>query len=195
MKAYLLSLLLLSGCGIKAKVTFDLHGKPIDEHNNFHQEIANIELFRAIEDGNLALMKSTIDNGADVYTTDESGHTTLMQAVCYGKISIATILVEQFGVDVCAVDHEGKTALHYLQSSSTDIVLAALLLSYGAYVDAQDDFGNTPLLQVVSHNYSFRGIAESEVSNLLEFYGANRYQINYAGECPNDYLSFSCRYW
>ena len=104
----------------------------------------NEELFRAIEKGNLALVKQLISKGADVNAKDELEMTPLEAAVEKGNLSIVKYLVAK-GADVNSKNKLmfGWTPLHFAAERSLEVV--KYLVSKGADVNAKDENGQTPL--------------------------------------------------
>lgn len=116
------------------------------------------------------------------------------------------------GADVEASDSSGRTALHSASMEEGYEDMAALLLKYGADVDAVDDYGFTPLRYA-----AFYGVVENcqllldngadvnaacrggttplhwaarggwyEVCELLLSHGANAFAEDYQGKTPLD---------
>ncbi len=76
---------------------------------------ATQSMLTAIETNNVQKFESAIANGANVHYSDENGFTPLMLASKIGTSFFVGRLIE-CGVDVHAVDKNGKDALFYLIS-------------------------------------------------------------------------------
>jgi ankyrin repeat protein len=71
------------------------------------------------------------------------------------------------GANVCQGDNNGWTPLHFAAQNQA-VEIAELLINAGAFVDAQDMHGNTPLSKAV---FSYRG--DGRLINLLRTRKAN----------------------
>lgn len=87
-----------------------------------------------------------IAKGADVHTRDNHGVTPLMLT---DDENVCRKLIEM-GVDVNAVDNQGKTALLHIRVIFSEI--PSLLVKAGASVDATDMFGRTLLMRMTDYN-------------------------------------------
>ena len=125
----------------------------------------------------LSVIDNLLDRGADINATSIDGRTPLYAAVASGADvwrgpshhqppTVIALLLER-GADVNVSNGQSFTPLHIVD----DPVIATLLLSYGADIEAVNDFGGrTPLLYKIA-----LGSANSyiDVITLLLDHGAN----------------------
>lgn len=140
----------------------------------------NSALINSIYCKNDRKLGKAIKKGADVNRLDEFGSTPLMNAIIaeYADIKIVKMLIGN-GADVNAKDTvQCWTPLHFaVREGHFDIV--KLLLESGAVIDAQDAFGNTPLIEAVM---SFKG--DPQIIEILLAYGADKNIKNKEGVSP-----------
>lgn len=107
-------------------------------------------LWHAIVKGNKGMVSLLIDNKADVNAQSETGRALLHVAV--GKAnrtqpldtSIIKALLEAEGINVNAVDKDGKTPLHEAAKSYDEKIVTVLLEAKGIYVTPLDNTSSTP---------------------------------------------------
>ncbi len=102
-------------------------------------------LINSAWNGHTGIVKTLLENGADVNMGSDSGWTALMGAAlnCYTR---TTKVLLDGGADINAVDSWGKTSLMgAVQNSCTDTVRT--LLENGADVNAEDKRGKTALMR------------------------------------------------
>jgi len=114
--------------------------------------------------GNLAHVKSLVEQGADVDAKDELGWAPLYWAASTGQTDVAEFLIAK-GADVRARTTDEDTALHQAAQAG-QAKLVELLIFKGADANAKDKRGNTPL-----HNAASAG--RREVVGLLIAKGAD----------------------
>ena len=74
----------------------------------------------------------------------------LREAASGGELTaVEELLVPPNSTSVSAADEAGSTALHFA-SANGHLAVAALLLAYGADVDARNDVRDTPLMRAAS---------------------------------------------
>jgi ankyrin repeat protein len=119
-------LVLLAGCG-KAK----------------SREELNSELIAAAVEGNIARVKTLLDEGADINAQDSKGMTPL-HIVVESDSPLNVERIVNLGADVNARDNRGWTPLHLAAflNSTKEI---STLLDGGANVNARDNESKTPL--------------------------------------------------
>ena len=116
------------------------------EETRLRLQIANGELFKAVEQNDLKGVSTWLVRGADPNTNRGwQVERPLFLAVGYEGMDrrIAELLVDR-GANVHARDADGRTPLH-VAASGRDKVHVALLLERGAEVNTRDDVGRTPL--------------------------------------------------
>ncbi len=100
------------------------------------------ELFQAVRNNDIAILKAQLAKGVDVNSRDKRGNTPLMQAATFGSVEAVKLLLNS-GADVNARNQFENTALIL---SATDPEKAALLVEKGADVNAQTKQGRTALM-------------------------------------------------
>jgi ankyrin repeat protein len=114
--------------------------------------------------GNLARVKSLVEQGADPNAKDEFGWTPLYWAASTGQEEVATYLIGK-GATVDAKTNDDRTPLH--QAAQAGVAhLVEVLISKGVDVKARDTAGSTPL-----HDAAAAG--RREVAELLIAKGAD----------------------
>ena len=120
-----------------------------------------------------------ICNGiGDINSTDRSGATLLMRAVvCNDKLLVEKLI--KIGADVNLVDDAKFNALHFA-SQDGRCEIAMILIKAGVDINAQDEYGNSPLLRAPSA----ATVEGKEMVELLLKNGANallknNYDISY----------------
>ncbi|HUV64343.1 MAG TPA: ankyrin repeat domain-containing protein [Sedimentisphaerales bacterium] len=125
--------------------------------------------------GDLARVKSYVEQGADVDTQDEMGWTPLYWAASLGQTEVAMFLIQK-GADVKKQMEDGSTALHQAAQAG-DNNLVQLLVSKGADVNAKTKRGQTPL-------HSAASAGQREVAALLIAKGAEVNATTTANRTP-----------
>jgi|GEM_PF-3361116 ankyrin repeat protein len=124
-------------------------------------------LHLACDQGNLEVVETLLELGADVTATNWRGESGLHIAAFAKHPEVIAALLGQDGIDVDLERGDGKTALHLAADRrQTDAV--ALLLRAGAEVNPRDEDGWTPLSYACA-----RG--DSDITELLLANGADRY--------------------
>ena len=97
-------------------------------------------LFLAAASGQLDVLRSLIENGADINASTTDNCTPLMIAIEKGNINVATFLIEH-GANVDLKDDRGDTALHYavsryiLHNCNDSLKVCSCLIKHGADVN------------------------------------------------------------
>ncbi|MGD8786095.1 MAG: ankyrin repeat domain-containing protein [Phycisphaerales bacterium] len=127
--------------------------------------------------GHTEIVEFLLNHGADTELETCTGHTPLMFAARYardGKYeTIKTLLGHGAKVDH-KKDGDGSTALHYAAMYSGKEVMN-LLISYGADVNARDEYQSTPLHQAAMRN-------NIEAAKVLVEHGVDIFAKRYASE-------------
>lgn len=111
-----------------------------------------LETFHIRDLSEIERIIDVVRSGMDVNSVDSGGRTLLMEAAVHRADELGEILIG-LGSDVNLRDNRSWTALHFA-CQNDDLEFATQLLRAGADIDAQDDFGNTPLIRAMMN---FRG--------------------------------------
>src|SRR5262249_34008468 len=104
---------------------------------------STVELFAAVEAGNLEAVRELLSAGADPNTVDHEGHRVLTTAAEKGNQQIVDALLTA-GAEVNAKDVWHIAALRQaVEFWNLDVVKS--LIAHGADVNARDSFGKTAL--------------------------------------------------
>jgi ankyrin repeat protein len=97
----------------------------------------------ALAEGNLDVLRSLLDHGADVNERDATHQTPLLVVSRAGKLEVAELLIK-YGADVNCPDKYGQTPLLEAAGYGHHDI-AKLLLDHGADVNAKQQDLRTPL--------------------------------------------------
>mmetsp|Transcript_95672 Transcript_95672/g.172613 ORF Transcript_95672/g.172613 Transcript_95672/m.172613 type:complete len:194 (+) Transcript_95672:119-700(+) len=122
------------------------------------------ELASAAWRGDVSAVRTLVENGADIESTDAAGRTTLALAAVEGKCEVVRFLVEK-GANLEATDSGGLTALLWA-SLSGRVEEVQVLLEAGADFELADQDGMTALKLAAVFN-------KTEVARLLVEKGAD----------------------
>lgn len=113
---------IIAGCDIDLLMLLIESGADIFDFDDEGVSIFDL----SITYNNIEMVNFLIAKGIDVNkTTRRSGFTALMAAACYGRVEIATILLEQ-GVNQNAIDAKGFTAVDFARKMNKRSVLKVL---------------------------------------------------------------------
>jgi len=101
------------------------------------------QLYDAVQEGQLDIVKQIIEGGADINAEGKAGHPPLNHAAACGHKTIAEYLISK-GADIEGKDSDGYTSLHTAAFWASEEV-AEILLAKGADVNAQNKSIITPL--------------------------------------------------
>jgi len=134
-----------------------------------------VDFFRAVQVDYVAGVKKVLARGLNPNVRDPSGETGLILAMRHEAINVATLLMDQPGIDLEAkapngntalmmaafrqnkamvldmikrgahVNQTGWTALHYAATAGS-VEITNILLEQHAYIDAESPSGMTPLM-------------------------------------------------
>jgi hypothetical protein len=113
---------------------------------------ADHQLLDAAEKGDLALVQSLLEKGADVNAKNGSGATALMLAAGQGHQNVVRLLLDK-GADVNAKDGQDTSAL--MEASKQGLLeIAKLLLGKGSNASATDNKGKTAAMYAEERGHS-----------------------------------------
>jgi ankyrin repeat protein len=102
------------------------------------------ELITAAANGNMAAIKSLLEQGADTEERNRQGDTALMYVVGFKKDITTVRLLLDKGADINAQNNDGLTPLHLaVNFGQVDVIL--LLLEKGADPNLKNKDGKTPV--------------------------------------------------
>ncbi|USX24299.1 ankyrin repeat domain-containing protein [Oxalobacteraceae bacterium OTU3CINTB1] len=150
-----------------------------------------VDFFRAVQVDYVGGVKKVLARGLNPNVRDPSGETGLILAMRHDAVKVATVLMDQPGIDLEAkapngntalmmaafrqnkpvvldmikrgahVNQKGWTALHYAAAAGS-VEITNILLEQHAYIDAESPSGMTPLMMAAREG------AEQVVALLLE---------------------------
>ena len=104
----------------------------------------NYRLLKAIEKGNLELVKELLEQGAEINARDKYGWTALHFASLYGHLEIVKELHEAGAEIEAKTNNNGMTALHYA-SRNGHLEIVKYLVEKGADIEAKTNYNKTSL--------------------------------------------------
>ena len=140
------------------------------------------ELLNALAySGNVTIAKMIFNKGVDVLCQGDIGQLPLSQAVENDKYEIVKLFLEK-GVPVNEIGLQKMSALHRVKNTR----MAKLLISYGANLNTQNEYGDTPLVYIsrMKHN----PLKTQDLIILLLAVGADREIENKWGMKLTDYI-------
>ena len=136
-------------------------------------------LYQASEKGKLEVVQLLVARGAVVDARAEDGWTSLMKASEKGHAPVVRALLAA-GADVRARNNHNRTALHWASYHGRTEALRELLKSHDAELNAQDDDGDSPLMDACTKGHLMAATA-------LIAFGADVNLLNNAGRSPLAY--------
>ncbi|NLY62263.1 MAG: ankyrin repeat domain-containing protein [Erysipelothrix sp.] len=151
-----------------------------------------VELFKFVEDNDIAQAKALIDLDIDVNSKNAAGTTAYLLAASLGRYEILKYMLEHAKIDYSVRDAYGASALILATKAGKLKSVQLLLKASEEDIDNQDDLGFTALTNIVIVND--RSQVFPKIAKLLLVNGANaglqdkKYKtvIEYAKE--NDYV-------
>lgn len=111
-----------------------------------------MELFSAVKEENVELIKTLLSNGSDGNVFDKDGKTALVYAIEKQNIKIVDILLMN-GVDSNITDDIIMTTPLICASQNGNTEIVTLLLSYGSDVNIVDDDGKTAIVHAMENRH------------------------------------------
>lgn len=143
----LILLLLTVGCGSERPST-----PPPATEMSPNQEQLNNALLDAATRGDVEVVQSLLDQGADLESADSRGITPLIAAAYENRLDVAQLLIDA-GADVNRKDNTQQSA--YLISTSEGYVkLLQMTLAAGADVHSLDSFNGTGLIRAAERGHT-----------------------------------------
>ena len=136
-------------------------------------------MLAAEQNDSVDLVKTLIEQGADLNIKSIGGATALMYAMKSSTPHVSALLLKK-SIEVDARDNNGRTALMWLMmQNSADSAKGKLLLEAGANINARDLQGMTPLMWAAKS-----GSVSREKTNLLLDRGAKLNDRDIAEKTP-----------
>ncbi|MEN8225662.1 MAG: ankyrin repeat domain-containing protein [Bacteroidota bacterium] len=118
---------------------------------NMSLESGATPLHSAVSFGNIGVVKTLIERGAKIDAVTDHGEQALSWAVNPNSYETALFLIQQ-GADVGHKNGHGATWLHNIAGRGTAFGIAELAMDRGIDVNAQDNWGRTPLYMAAWSN-------------------------------------------
>jgi ankyrin repeat protein len=134
------------------------------------------EIIRAIYGNKIQEIENWINNEG-VSTLSSDGRNIVTHSIIANNANVLKLALE-LQEDPNIKDHNGWYPLHYAAQQNS-ASLAEIILKYGAIIDCEDDYGNTPLWRAV---FSYRG--NGEMIEFLLKSGADRNHDNHSQVSP-----------
>lgn len=141
----------------------------------------NEDLLQGAAEGNVALVKRSIEQRAELETKNEEGETALILASWYGSPEIVTLLLEN-GANINAQDKEGYTAIAKAASLGVGrhYEIVEILIQASANVNLKTKDGKSPFLLAILNGHE-------ELGNVIKAAGAKE-EIYFMGKAADEEL-------
>jgi uncharacterized protein len=147
-----------------------------------------IDIFAAIERGDLARVKAFIEQGVNIDGVDSFGYAPVHAASSNHQDAILSYLIEK-GADLNLPDRKGgSTLLHYV-AIFNQLAAAEAALAKGASLAIEDSYGNQPLWTAVFEDKG-RNDRIKMVKLFME-HGADPDHKNRLGKSPRDFVKLA----
>lgn len=139
------------------------HGADPNKANNY----GDFAIFKAVQ-RSAECTKLLLDHGADVNARDRFKQTPIFKALSEIKGTECLKLLLKYGADTCALDVDGRNALHWAALEAPNKV--NILIKAGAAPDIADCEGNTPFYLAASggHVAAMRFLIKAGVDPFAE---------------------------
>ena len=101
-------------------------------------------LSRAAQVGQVAVVQSLIERGAEIESKNSWGRTPLSEAAGCGHEAVVQLLIERDDVDIESTDADGRTPLSWAARYGHEVTVR-LLIERNANIESRDADGRTPL--------------------------------------------------
>lgn len=153
----------------EGEITFEINEPP-----SLRRSRLTFSAFKACKDGNLEEVRRLVSNNDFVSTVEDDSFDTLLHCAIFSEHEgLIRFLVHEAAIPVNSINNFRMTPLHYAVTSAVGI--PTLLLNCGAFVDAQDSAGKTPLMFGCGYN-------NIEVVKLLVDRGASTRTFDGSGD-------------
>lgn len=124
---------------------------PALTHTLYHQRDAK-KLFRAVENGDIAMVKECLSEGYDINECPERGWraeglyvSPIANACANGNLGLVRFLISKGATTDGSNNAAGRTLLHYATGYGEPEIIKMLVREYGFDVNVRDKSGRTPL--------------------------------------------------
>jgi hypothetical protein len=148
------------------------------------QTVDSIFFHAAVQENDIATVRTLLGNGLDPNTLSRSSTTALYEAISFGHEDMVTLLLE-FRASVEAKNGSHQTSALHMAARRGNISILQILLGNGANIMATDAQGNTPM-----HDAAI-GNAPTAIQELCK-HGADINAKNIKGETPLHLLMKCC---
>ncbi len=125
--------------------------KLLIDHGATKEQLKWTPLFEAVAFGNPDDVEEALKQGGDIKARDYWDRTPLHLAIQAGKPKKVSLLM-QYGSSLQERGRCGMLALEYAFYIKDDATMLEYLIQNGANINEYNEFGNTPLIEAVSHN-------------------------------------------
>jgi ankyrin repeat protein len=149
---------------------------------------AKVDIFRAIELGDLARVKTLLEEGVKIDAVDDFGYSPLHTASFEHQDAILRYLIDK-GADLNLPDRKNGSRLLHYAANLNQLAAAEAALAKGARLDVEDGYGNQPLWNAVFNDKGRN--ARIEMVKLFMAHGADPDHKNRSGRSPRDLVKIA----